>query len=533
VFELREERPPNKLAFPVDPPNRPMLWAVHERSFLLQLPGEATDARAEHWREQARAELRTLRRGLSRYRRFMRLAQLAAEERSEALDSLAESLAGDQADNSAWPFETDLLDQMRAAATLPDPQWQAAAEQARTAHRAAMRAEVRAWRRRTRARNADPERRKAIGKSMWGIQYLTDVRRFLVSWTLAGRASGDIRRLDRARRGIFASRLLTHIDALKEDYRKTGADLIVQAARGYVRDKRGQWEQRFAPCPLILFEDLSRYRMRTDRPSRENSQLMRWGHRALSAEVETQGQLYGLHTIYTGAAFSSRYHAATGTPGIRCHAWRESDRDDQFLLELINRDQKQPLDLRNIQPGDRVPLHGGEWFVAPTAGGGLVRIHADINAAQNLQRRYWTRHADPFRLVCQRIDIDGAPHWVPRTLGKRLLGALGGHGMLVPVGPGEQACRWVPLTKQRWRTLLGTDADAGNADDKSADPELAELDGLEEEQLERSGKVLVYFRDPSGVVLNADRWYPAAVFWGNVKQKAQRALGLHHIADTD
>jgi hypothetical protein len=527
VFELREERPPGKLAFPVDPPDRAPLWAVHERSFLLHLPGEAADARARQWRDQARAELRALRRGLNRYRRLMRLADLDDTARGEALDELAEALTED----GVYPFEAALLEDLRAAVTLPAPQWQAAAEQARATHRAAMRAEVRAWRRRTRARSADPEHRKAIGKSMWGIQYLTDVRRFLVSWSLAGRAPGDIRRLDRARRGIFASRLLAHIDNLKDDYRKTAADLIVQAARGYVRDKQGRWEQRFAPCPLVLFEDLGRYRMRTDRPRSENSQLMRWGHRALTAEVEMQGQLYGLYTVDTGAAFSSRYHAATGAPGIRCHALRDGDLEDAYFLDLINRDHKQPLDLRDAKSGDLVPLPGGEWFVAPAANGGLLRIHADINAAQNLQRRYWTRHADAFRLVCVRVDVDGQTRWVPSTLGKRLLGALNGPGMLVPITPDQKPCRWERLTKARWRRLLGTDEATDTAEAGTADPELAELEGLEEEHLERSGKVVVFFRDPSGVVLPADRWYPADVFWPQVKQKANRAMGLRYIAD--
>jgi len=120
-------------------------------------------------------------------------------------------------------------------------------------------------------------------KSMWAIDYLTNCRRFLLSWSLLGPESGDVWKLDRDRRGTFSAGFLERINNIKEDRLnnikedrlKTGAAPIVQASRGYVPDKDENWEQRFKPCEIVLFEDLSRYRMRTDRPRRENSQLMK------------------------------------------------------------------------------------------------------------------------------------------------------------------------------------------------------------------------------------------------------------------
>ena len=53
------------------------------------------------------------------------------------------------------------------------------------------------------------------------------------------------------------------------------------------------------------------------------------------------------------------------------------------------------------------------------------------------------------------------------------------------------------------------------------DEQLAEL---EEELLERSGEVEVYFRDPSGVVQPAEFWYPARTFWSIVRAKTLAAL---------
>src|SRR4029079_6267760 len=130
--------------------------------------------------------------------------------------------------------------------------------------------------------------------------------RLLLRWSLMGRRGGDGRRQDRIARGVFASRLLGPIDALKETRLKTGADMITQAARGYQRDHAGRWRRAHPACDLVLFEDLSRYRTLTDRPRRESSRLMLWAHGAMPGEVRMQGELYGVAVADTGAAFSSR-----------------------------------------------------------------------------------------------------------------------------------------------------------------------------------------------------------------------------------
>lgn len=386
--------------------------------------------------------------------------------------------------------------------------------------------EISAWRKRTRV----PAPEKRSGKSIWSIQYLSDVRRLLQSWSLLGRAAGDVRRLDRAGRGVFAADLLAHLDGLKDDRIKTGADLIVQAARGYLRDDRGAWKQRYEPCQIIVFEDLTRYRMRTDRPRRENSQLMRWSHRAILGEVTMQGQLYGLHVTDVAAAFSSRFHAATGTPGVRCHAITRHDLTDPFMRELLAREVP-GFDPAKAKPGDLVPLSGGEIFVAPAVAGGLVRLHADVNAAQNLQRRFWSRHGQAFRLPARRMTMGGKVSWVPMRLGERLQGALGGYGLLEPTGHDSGSCRWRPLSPAAWRKLVGNQVDeeeeaSAGLIDQPEDEMLAEL---EDEMLERSGEVVVFFRDPSGVVQPEALWYPARVFWSMVWRNKTLAA-LRHTA---
>ena len=371
------------------------------------------------------------------------------------------------------------------------------------------------WRKRNRARSVTAK----SGKSMWAIEHLTSTRRFLQSWSLLSER-GVVSRLDHEKYGIFAKHILDHLTALKDDRLKTGADLIVQAARGFRRNKSGKWEKAYEPCHAILFEDLTRYRMRTDRPRRENRQLMKWAHRAIPVEVEMQAEMYGISVAETGAAFSSRFHAATHTPGIRMHALRSDDVKNEFLIDIIERSN--PGTKRDdLKVGQLVQLDGGEIFVC-CKDDGLHQIHADINAAQNLQRRFFTRHGDAFRIVARKVLVDGSEIWVPRSLGKRLLGGLGGYGFLRPTGHDSGSCRFERADKSHWSRMAGETIPENEGLGSEEDEEMARL---EEESLELTGEVVVFFRDPSGVILPAELWYPAKSFWSIVKAKTLKVVG--------
>lgn len=507
VFELKEGGGhDDRLSFPVDCSG---LSAVHERSFILRLPGEEVDRSGQEWRIAQRGELRLVRQGLSRYRRLYALDKMDKEEdRRELIETLNSQLF----EGSGWPFEVDILTIIANHLVLDDEQWLEFCSAQRRNYRNELGKVIGTWRRQSRKRWEGGGK----GKSMWAIEFLTDVRRFLVGWSLTGRASGEINRLDRENRGVFASRLLDHIQGIKDDRLKTGADLIVQAARGFLRDNHGQWKMRYAPCQMVLFEDLSRYRMKTDRPRRENSLLMRWAHRSIPDEVKIQGQIFGINVCDTAAAFSSRYHARTNAPGIRCHPVKAEDLNDGFFMDFLARENP-GLDAASLKPGDLVPLGGGEMFVFLN-NDKTHRVHADINAAQNLQRRFWARHADAFRLPCRKVIVNGTECWLPRSLGKRLRGSLGGFGWLIPTGHASGSCRWETLTPKRWRTLGGeTVEDESLVQD---DP----MDGVVEDILETSGEVTVFFRDPSGHVLPKGLWYPGKEFWGMVKAKTSAAV---------
>ena len=508
VFELIERNRPETLSFPVEVNDR-KLWATHERSFLLHLPDEETDRRGEIWRSERGDDLRRMRRVLTRYRRIMGMTGEGASSRQESLSDLKASMEGE-----SFPFEFDVLTALEMEATSPEPVWDQAIKDGLKAYQKNFGTLVKVWRSGNRRR----DEQRHMGKSMWAIDYLSNTRRFLQSWSLLGRTSGDVRRLDRDKQGVFASGLLDHLNYMKADRLKTGADLIVQAARGYIRGRDGKWEQRFEPCEIVLFEDLSRYRMRTDRPRRENSQLMKWAHRGVPEEVKMQGELYGLHIEDTPAAFSSRYHARLNAPGVRCRVLKKADFDDEFLRDMLTKDG---INLDDYRPGELVPWLGGETFACIDENGKLVCTHADVNAAQNLQRRFWTRYAEPFRLPCNLVRQDGDKYWVPRNLGKRLLGGMGGAGILVPTGHESGSCRWEPVTRQRYTKLGG---DSGGDKKANTDPDTEELEALAESAIERSGDYETFFRDPSGHVLPNELWYPSKTFWSIVKAKTRKGL---------
>jgi hypothetical protein len=520
VFSLSDSLPVSgHIALPIAVGER-SFWAVHERSFHLTLQDESADDEGLLWRREQDERLRRLWRALSRYRGMRQLARLAEDERGLVLTDRRARLV----DGDPFPFEADLLAELQTKVGLPDPIWSGCVEAALVEFEIKMGSLIKAWRRKGRARASD----RHSGSSMWAIQHLWDIRRFLLGWSLMGRRGGGVRRQDSAARGEYASQLLGHIDALKENRLKAGADMIVQAARGYQRDRAGRWRHAHPACDVVLFEDLSRYRTMADRPRRENSRLMLWAHRAMPAEVAMQGELYGLATAKTGAAFSSRYHARTMAPGIRCHAVTRRDFGNAYFRERLVADG---IAISKLHPGDLVTWDGGETLVCPRAGGGVSRIDADINAAQNLQRRFWTHHGEAFRIACVADEIAGQQVFVPRGLGPRLLGAMGGHGVLAPLGGSSPACAWRAMKRGELRKLAlpeieEVDGDTGgNAEDE-------ELSGLAEEALRLSGRIEVFFRDPSGVVFPSDRWYPQRVFWSGVRTRVIEGLAETRSAAT-
>jgi len=532
VFELVEGRPTSRLHFPAQPDKD--LWARHERSFVLSLPGEKVGARERAERDKAFGELRSLRRDIARLKGILRMGMLEEPAaRTQAYQRLR-GFFGDEEVASA--FDESLIDNLEKSVSRAPAVWRARCKEVFDAAEVLLGRRIGEWRRRTRPRPESwqdwRERRGyAGGKSIWRIEYLDAVRRLLMGWSLRGREYGEINRLSRRERGTFAARLLAHINNLKDDRTKAGADLIVQAARGYVPCGRG-WEQRYEPCRLILFEDLARYRFRTDRPRRENSRLMKWNHRSILAEVEMQAAIYGMSVETVAAGFSSRFHAATGAPGVRCRRLTEDDFDaagapKDYVVGALERFGR----AAGLSPGALVPWEGGELFAALRPDGKPVIVNADINAALNLQRRFWTRCGDAYRLPCLRALRDGEECWYPQRAGKRLRGALSllgdvgesGYCRLVTAGR-DNAWRAVGASAAEWRRATGS---VGSTEDEEGADEVDEA--LASVPIEADSKRRVFFRDPSGA-LAGGQWLEGKVFWGETRKTVMSALrraGIH------
>lgn len=557
VFELVQGRPEKGLAFPAadgrgeSTPDK--LWAKHVRSFKLTLPGETPTPREESERVKANDELRSIRRDVNRLKDILRLGAVADDiRRDELIASFLVSLAEDSGKEVAFgsALETGMFIGFGDARFRSDPAlWEEHCKAFYDKAEQAVSVRFSQWRMRTRKRSsswADWRERRSYhgGKSVWMLEYLDAVRKLIMGWNLRGRSYGQVNRADRKQYGTIASRLLHHINQLKDDRIKSGADLIIQAARGYVQVNGGNgWLQKHEPCRLILFEDLSRYRFRVDRPRRENSLLMKWNHREIINAVTMQGELYGLIVDTTSAGFSSRFLASTGGPGVRCRYLGAEDFDGGLPKPYVvreldwlagNSSGRDFADLQQqigekIKPGMWVPWNGGEMFASISEKGGKAHfIHSDINAAQNLQRRFWSRAGEAYRIVCKKIELDGQEGWMlEKPPGARLSGALKqleyGDKPFVLMNPKAKENSAAYVMRPAGKAIKPT----MGQDDEALDDGLEDM--LVDISAESSGGRETFFRDPSGFFFNPENWIPSKIYWPQVKRMIWRQLSLDEL----
>ena len=493
---------------------------VHERSMKLALPGEGPDARSLEARGNADSELRALRASIGLLKQLRRLARATDRESQEQiLDALELPRAG-----STPPTVNLTPERLQELRRCVGRAMRPAAAAAWSEIRAEAAGHLHDWRKKTRSKGT----RALGGKSAWSIEYLERVRKTLMSWFLTRAPDQeDIRRLDRGSHGTYARRLLDHITNLKKDRVKTTADLIVQAARGIVYID-GQWVKRHEPCEVIILEDLGRYRFQTDRPRRENSQLMRWAHREINKQVKEQASVYGIAFAETPAAFSSRFDAINRAPGIRCEVLTkerilelQQEPPSRFRAEL----EDLGIDVGALLPGDLVPRAGGEMFASIGTDGRARVRHADINAAQNLALRAIEAHQMPIRLPCSPVG----DRFVSSKLGVRNGTALGGTRAVLESRAGGEAYSLTGISTDRQvAKLLGVaPADLDDAADDSAavseDDDQAVFESAIQAATDTARKRETFFRDPSQR-LGRGAWMPAKAFWGRTRKDVTRAL---------
>ncbi len=551
VFELVQGRPKKGFYFPAadgrEDKDSKKLWARHERSFKLTLPGENPSKKERELRQKAIDEIRSIRRDINKLKNILQLSVVENdEERSIKIEKLLNSAVQDKKEEKnkkSFAITEKVLEGLDDKKMRSTPQlWQKHCQTIYDEAEKVVAEKFSEWRKETRPRVKSWEewrKRRGYhgGKSIWMLEYLESVRKLILSWNLRGRAYGEIKRQSRKEQGTVAAGLLRHINNLKKDRTKSGADLIIQAARGYIPDKQGVgWVKKFEPCRLILFEDLARYRFRVDRPRRENSQLMKWNHREIINETELQGQIYGMVVETTAAGFSSRYLASNGCPGVRCRYLSQDDFEGELPKPYVvyemdwilgyskdNDFAKKQLALsQRLKPGMWVPWHGGELFSSLNSEKKLHEIHADINAAQNLQRRFWSRCGEAYRIYCKKTaGADESLYELEKKPGVRLAGALmqlenGDKEFYLKEEDGKNCFRMEAAGKKKLKTSAQDGID-------SMEEEMEEqISEIEEEETSKSR--MTFFRDPSGRIFNSKYWIPSKIYWSVVRNKVWEAM---------
>lgn len=183
------------------------------------------------------------------------------------------------------------------------------------------------------------------------------------------------------KRGTFKhiTKWQDHLNRLKEDRCKKIAAECVKLALRY-------------DCDSIIMEDLSRYKFFEGRSRRENSQLMKWCHARIYDYLKESAEVFGIVVFRTNCAFTSRFDAITGAPGIR--------RPEPNVNEVLDPAAK---------------FDGGRYL--HSLNGDKVRVNdANINAAINIGVRCFTNKYNHMRATfnqkesCYVVSGPGKQH---------------------------------------------------------------------------------------------------------------------------
>lgn len=162
------------------------------------------------------------------------------------------------------------------------------------------------------------------------------------------------------------------------------------------------------PVDFVVMENLSRYKMSTDKTPEENSTLMRWAHRQIVAKIQqVLTENFGIPILFTHPAYTSRFDSRTSCPGFRadilteaqCKRTAESpkanpmekviaQRYGNLLGQLRENNEILPKGFHLFRPRD-----GGEYFIPFEQGAPRHPINADMNASANI---IWRGLASPF-----------------------------------------------------------------------------------------------------------------------------------------
>ncbi len=209
------------------------------------------------------------------------------------------------------------------------------------------------------------------------------------------------------------------LDAMKEQRVNQTAHLILAEALGLelkphtsskqerrARDIHGEYTSKRPPVDFIVIEDLARYRTTQGRTRQENSRLMQWCHRQISAKLKMLCEAYGITVLETPAAYSSKFCSLTGQPGFRAEELTKRAFAENFhWKQAVERAEKEVREKKALLPSTKgilalrdafaqLPEGSKKTLLAPRPGGGVfvpigngTHQNADLNAAVNLGLR--------------------------------------------------------------------------------------------------------------------------------------------------
>jgi IS605 OrfB family transposase len=358
-------------------------------------------------------------------------------------------------------------------------------------------AKVKVWRKKLRQIVTNPRaidyvrgRNYHGGISMWHIDFLSQVHRFLKSWSHRARRPGEINRQNRKKSGEFGARLSARIRNLKKTR-------VGEVARAIINQARG------AGCALILIEDLGEYKATKANMRSNNRRLMNWAQRSIVKKLEELAKLYAIRIHTVSPDYTSRFYYKNGAPGIRCLKITESNINREYLIERARK-----LGLFPLKENDLLPDDGGNIFVSMAAGQ-LKYTQADINAARSLAHRFFTRYTRLYKLYLTRTDGGWLfdPDSAKSTTSK--LGDVGAPDKKRS-GPSrnEVAAKKTGISKKT--IFLETSNGTYHHGEHISDVVAANT---------KKDKGVIIFRDPSGAVFRSTTWFPKKTFWSRVQNE--------------
>lgn len=150
------------------------------------------------------------------------------------------------------------------------------------------------------------------------------------------------------------------------------------------------------PVDFVVMENLKGYQTNIDRTPYENSTLMRWSHRQITAKVvQLLQEVFGIPVLFTHASYTSRFDSMYSSPGFRpelitpkalLNMGMSTSENEKALSKVYETLYKQ---LQNSPYKAKISLikphhkNGGEMFLSECCGKLILR-NADVNAATNI-----------------------------------------------------------------------------------------------------------------------------------------------------